>query len=111
MNQLHRLNRYSYVPVTVIVTVLLLAAPATVNAGRVTDGLIALYHLDEGSGTTLHDDSGFGEPLDLAIPQGHLDAGWVTWEVGGVSLSGPGSEIASNGCSQLSSKVLREFAR
>jgi hypothetical protein len=32
---------------------------------RITDGLIALYRFSEGQGTTVHDQSGFGVPLDL----------------------------------------------
>jgi ferric-dicitrate binding protein FerR (iron transport regulator) len=32
---------------------------------RITSDLIALYRFDEGQGTTVHDQSGFGPPLDL----------------------------------------------
>jgi hypothetical protein len=40
---------------------------------RITDGLVALYCLDEGSEQTIHDSSGFSVPLDLRIPTGQLN--------------------------------------
>lgn len=56
-------------------TLLLTASPRIAVATlpeRVSDGLMALYLLDERSGTVVHDLSGFGTPLDLAIIPGHL---------------------------------------
>ena len=43
--------------------------------GRVSDGLLALYTFDEGSGSTVHDVSGVGTPLDLTI----ANTGAVSW--------------------------------
>ncbi len=34
---------------------------------RVTDGLIALYEFEDGDGALVHDTSGYGAPMDLAI--------------------------------------------
>ena len=57
---------------------------------RITDGLISLYRFSEGQGTTVHDESGFGSPLDLHaeseeglrwLPSGGLQV------VGGAMLS------------------------
>jgi len=62
-------------------------------ASRVTDGLLALYRFDDGTGTTVRDVSGVGVPLDLTI----ASAGSVRWEPGGgLTLVGP-TQIASPG--------------
>jgi PKD repeat protein len=50
--------------------------------GRVTDDLQALYAFQEGSGTTVHDVSEVGTPLDLTI----ADETAVTWIAGGLSI-------------------------
>ena len=65
------------------------------STGRVTDGLVVLYDFGEGSGATVHDVSGFGEPLDLFI----LDDARVEWlpDTNGVRFVGPGSAIESRG--------------
>ena len=39
----------------------------TATGSRVTGGQIVLYNFDEGGGTTIHDASGFGTPLNLTI--------------------------------------------
>jgi hypothetical protein len=79
---------------TIIVTV---NALATSNP-RVTDGLVALYTFDEGSGNTVNDISGVGQPLPLAITV----PGNVTWMSGGglrvnsetrIMSSGPATKI------------------
>jgi len=79
---------------TVVVTV---NALATSNP-RVTDGLVALYTFDEGSGNTVNDISGVGQPLPLAITV----PGNVTWMSGGglrvnsetrIMSSGPATKI------------------
>ena len=65
------------------------------NVGRVTGGLVVLYDFGEGSGGTVHDVSGFAEPLDLFI----LDTERVQWlpDTNGVRFVGPGSAIESRG--------------
>ncbi len=65
------------------------------SVGRATDGLVVLYDFGEGSGATVHDVGGFGEPLDLLI----LDIERVQWlpDTNGVRFVGPGSAIESRG--------------
>jgi hypothetical protein len=61
---------------------------------RVTEGLRALYTFEEGVGTTVHDVSGVGEPLDLTIDS--LAA--VSWIAGGLAVNSPTivqSEVAA----------------
>jgi RHS repeat-associated protein len=65
---------------------------------RVTDDLQVLYSLEEGSGTTVQDVSGVGDPLDLTI----ADEGAVTWISGGLSIHT--STIISSGVA--ASKVI-----
>ncbi len=50
------------------------------GAQRVTDGLVVLYDFAEGAGTTVHDVSGVGSPMDLEIS----DLGAVTWTEDGL---------------------------
>ena len=58
--------------------------PSTI--GRVVAGLTALYTFKEGSGTTVHDRSNVGTPIDLTI----LAADKVTWlSGGGLTLNAP----------------------
>ena len=45
---------------------------------RVSNGLLALYRFDEGTGTSVNDSSGSGAPLDLSI----ANPGRVTWNSG-----------------------------
>jgi hypothetical protein len=52
---------------------------------RVTAGLIALYNFLEGGGTTVHDVSGVGTPLDLTVAQPSN----VTWGDVGLSVDSP----------------------
>jgi hypothetical protein len=47
--------------------------PTTPSRGRVTNGLIALYELEENGGTVAKDTSGVAPALDLGVPSG------VTW--------------------------------
>jgi len=64
------------------------AAPAPfrfVLSRRVTEGLIALYRLDEGKGTTAADSSGIGHPLDLRLDN-EAAAKWVP---GGLAIHAP----------------------
>ncbi|WP_207399736.1 LamG domain-containing protein [Actinomadura fibrosa] len=60
-----------------------LALTIAVRIGRPPTGLQALYHFDEGGGTTVHDTSGIGEPLHLtaATAQG------LSWGGGGLTLT------------------------
>lgn len=51
---------------------------------RVTDGLVALYTLDEGTGTTIGDS--VDPPVDLTIPA--APAGAATWGMGSLTISG-----------------------
>jgi len=60
--------------------------PATLTvtpAGtRVTDGLLVLYTFHEGSGTTVHDVSTIGTPLDLTVD----DPSAINWVPGGLAI-------------------------
>jgi hypothetical protein len=57
--------------------------PDVTHAGaRTTQGLQVLYNFDEGSGTTVYDTSGSGEPLDLTV-----DSGTVNWVSGGLAIT------------------------
>jgi PKD repeat protein len=49
---------------------------------RVSDGLVVLYTFEEGQGSTVHDMSGAGEPLDLSV----TDTGAVSWIQSGLSV-------------------------
>ncbi|MEO1509624.1 MAG: Ig-like domain-containing protein, partial [Cyanobacteria bacterium J06633_23] len=62
------------------------------NSGeRVEDGLLSLYTFDEGSGNTVFDVSGIGNPLDLQIDT----LNGVNWGDGVLSVNAP-NLIASN---------------
>ena len=50
---------------------------------RVAYGLVALYELEEGSGTAVNDTSGVGTPLNLTVES----AGAVSWVSGGLSVN------------------------
>lgn len=52
---------------------------------RASAGLVALYHFEEGSGTVVHDTSGFGAPLDLSIPSANA----VHWGPGTLTVDSP----------------------
>ena len=51
---------------------------------RITEGLLALYSFDEGSGNTINDVSRVGTPLDLTVSSGTV--GWVS---GGLAVTSP----------------------
>ena len=59
---------------------------------RITDGLLALYTFEEGSGATVSDVSGVGTPLDLTIS----DPGAVSWGPTTLTVNDP-TLIASPG--------------
>jgi PKD repeat protein len=59
---------------------------------RVKEGLVALYAFREGAGDTVHDVSGIGEPLDLAV----ADTAAVNWGPGGLVIGAP-TRVASPG--------------
>lgn len=66
---------------------------ATPLPPRVAADQVALYRFDEGQGTTVHDVSGFGEPL-------HLDASeadGIQWSDGGGLMVEGGAMLASEG--------------
>ncbi|MER3447002.1 MAG: hypothetical protein C4291_09240 [Candidatus Dadabacteria bacterium] len=44
-----------------------IAGPYPIDSNRIKDGLIALYNFREGGGKDIHDSSGFGQPLNLAV--------------------------------------------
>jgi ELWxxDGT repeat protein len=52
--------------------------------GRVSNGLLALYDFEEGSGTTVHDTSGVGTALDLRVARSFTHE----WVKGGLRLKG-----------------------
>ncbi|MDH3681324.1 MAG: Ig-like domain-containing protein, partial [Acidimicrobiia bacterium] len=52
---------------------------------RVTAGLLALYEFESGSGETIADTSGVGEPLDLVV----TDAAAMVWTDGSIELRSP----------------------
>lgn len=52
---------------------------------RITDGLVALYDLQEGQGNVVHDVSGVGAALDLQI----VNTANVSWIEGGLSINDP----------------------
>ena len=85
------------------------AQPPVVDA-RVSNGLQALYTFDEGGGSTVHDVSGVGQPLDLGID----DLGAVTWEDGALALdspaiiSSPGAATKINTACQASGELTVE---
>ena len=67
-------------------TVSIRVESAVASTVRVTEGLVTLYDFMEGAGSTVHDVSGFGTPLDLSIS--NISA--VNWMAGGgLSLDAP----------------------
>ena len=64
---------------------------------RVTDGLVVLYTFDEGEGEVIHDVSGIGEPLDLAVK--HHDR--VQWVAGGAVFAMPTVAQSSGSASKV----------
>jgi hypothetical protein len=72
------------------------AGDAGVDAGpeRVTDGLVAYYTFEEGTGTTVLDRSGVAPALDLEIASASTDL--VTWATGTLTVTGE-TLIASPG--------------
>ena len=58
---------------------------ADTGPGRVTDGLVALYTFDEGTGTTVKDTSGVAPALDLTIDV----ASSVQWKTGFLHVLAP----------------------
>lgn len=71
------------------VLLLLVGLTGTLQAQRVTDGLVVLYDFQEGAGSTIHDISGVGTAMDLTI----ADPSQVTWLAGG-GLQVHGNAIA-----------------
>ncbi|MGD8993398.1 MAG: fibronectin type III domain-containing protein, partial [Desulfobacterales bacterium] len=63
-------------------TVALSGAGGEEEGNRITHGLRALYTFDEGSGTTIHDTSGTGTPLDLSV-----SSGTVNWLSGALAVT------------------------
>jgi hypothetical protein len=93
-----KLISLSHARVIVLMVVFVLLLSPVGRAERITDGLVALYCLDEGSGTSVRDTSSFGTPTNLTIPQGHLNTGRTSWINGGglrIAENLPGTEISS----------------
>ncbi|MEM9462685.1 MAG: LamG domain-containing protein [Myxococcota bacterium] len=53
---------------------------------RVTEGLLVLYRFDEGSGTTVADQGGYGEPLDLTIESATMQSVGFHWQGDGLAF-------------------------
>jgi hypothetical protein len=79
------LNCFSIIRGFSLMVISSLFLSSNVEAARITDGLVALYDLNEGSGTTLHDTSGFGAPLNLTAIAGHAGTRW-NWIPGGIEI-------------------------
>ncbi len=54
----------------------------TATGSRVTGGQTVLYNFDDASGTTIHDASGFGSPLDLTISNPSAVSWSSGWSLG-----------------------------
>jgi hypothetical protein len=93
---MHTMTRRRIAVALVTLAVLAVAFPLTstidAQGARVNNGLLALYTFEEGSGTTVRDVSGSGDPLDLTIG----NPGAVSWASGALTLNSP-ALIASNG--------------
>ena len=75
--------------------------------GRVSDGLLALYTFDEGSGSTVHDVSGVGTPLDLTI----ANTGAVSWlPSGGLTFNSATIAASPGHASKISSAAIANNA-
>ena len=76
--------------------------PTIGDTDRVVDGLLSLYSFDEGSGDTVFDVSGVGDPLDLKID----DLTGIRWGEGVLNIDSP-SLIASE---QVADKLTNSIA-
>ncbi len=70
------------------------------GGGRVLDGSIAFYQLDEGEGTQVRDTAGYSDPLDLVVEE----PGDVTWVPGGLRLNAS-TAVSSPGAA---SKIIQQ---
>lgn len=68
-----------------------------VSGGRVTDGLIAFYDFQEGTGTVVGDTAGVDPPIDLAI----TTPGAVSWIAEGLDITGNATIEAAVSTSRL----------
>lgn len=68
---------------------------------RVQSGLVALYEIEEGSGTAILDTSNNGAPLDLSINAG----GSVSWIAGGLSVDAASVIRSAGAASKINSAV------
>jgi hypothetical protein len=59
--------------------------PVITAGSRITEGQQVLYTFEEGSGTTVHDVSGVGTPLNLSVNNGSA----VSWVSGALSINSP----------------------
>lgn len=76
-------NRYANIFLAMLLC--LMVSPAwSQPSGRVTSNLVALYPFTEGSGSTVHDVSGYGTALDLTIYQ-PTRTSWISG--GGISFN------------------------
>ena len=87
------------------------AAGGTAGSGprpeRVQRGLQVLYTFDEGTGETVHDWSGVGEPLDLTI----LDTTVASWIPGALEFTGNAIALSAAAATKIASacKVSNEL--
>jgi PKD repeat protein len=71
-------------------------------AARVTDGLLALYLFDAGSGSTVNDVSGVGTALDLTV----ADPGNVTWIEGGGLRIDTATNVSSGAATKINNAII-----
>jgi hypothetical protein len=101
-----KLNCISGIRAIVLVVVSSLLLPTAARAARITDGLVALYDLAEGSGEIIHDSA--TNQLNLRIPAGDL-SNKVCWPpdsgcmaTGGICITGNTVIASGQGAVKLS---------
>lgn len=67
------------------------SSAGTATVSRVEEGLVVLYRLDEGSGTTVHDTAPSGSPIDLSV-----EGTGYTWAADGLHFAGDDATIAAS---------------
>jgi regulation of enolase protein 1 (concanavalin A-like superfamily) len=67
------------------------------ESARVVSGLVSLYTFDEGSGESVTDSSGVGEPMNLQIE----DPASAIWEIGALTLNSPNRIVTGTPASKL----------
>ena len=80
-----------------LIPMLLLFASQLNAEDRIVEGLRVLYDFQEGEGKTVHDRSGFGEPLDLTID----DMKRVKWGSGSLIVNSATTISSSSPATQI----------